>query len=434
MRSLVLLLAAGCNPPLPGLGDAHRDYADALPVFPGAEGFGTDTPAGRGGEIYVVDSLAADGPGSLAEALAAPGARTVVFSVGGVIVLDDNITVTEPYLTVAGQTAPWPGITVYGAGLVISTHDVLIQHLAVRPGGSPDGPDPELRDAVAVIGDRRGDLEVYNVVVDHVSLSWSVDETFSTWYPGVRDVTLSNSILAEALDDSLHPEGPHSKALLFGDHTRRIASLRNILAYNDDRNPIIKGDASALVVNQWVVDPGRWPVTLFDQEGAGPSLLSIQSSVFERGADTPPEHATVLVSRSVKADSALHLSEIDSWDGGAIEWESSRDEDIIASTPPISVSPLTVLPTEGLPAILLRASGARPADRDPVDQRIAGLLAAGEGTIINNEAAVGGLELLETHHALSLPEAPDADPDGNGYTALEEWLHAAAADVEGRGR
>lgn len=82
-------LLAACNPSLPDLHDAARDLTGALPVFPGAEGFGTDTPAGRGGAVLIVDSLAAAGPGSLREALETPGPRTVLFSVGGVIRLDE---------------------------------------------------------------------------------------------------------------------------------------------------------------------------------------------------------------------------------------------------------------------------------------------------------------------------------------------------------
>lgn len=120
----LFILLAGCSSapePLPQLDDAHRDLRGALAVFPGAEGFGTDTAAGRGGRILVVDTLADSGPGSLRDALAAAGPRTVVFAVGGVIDTSRNFEIVEPFVTVAGQSAPSPGITVSGAGLSVRT-------------------------------------------------------------------------------------------------------------------------------------------------------------------------------------------------------------------------------------------------------------------------------------------------------------------------
>ncbi|MCA9771203.1 MAG: hypothetical protein KC466_02265, partial [Myxococcales bacterium] len=114
----VALLAAvapfgSCVPvePKPGLVDAARDLTASLPVFPGAEGYGTDTPAGRGGVVIRVTTLAAEGPGSLREAAATPGPRAIVFEVGGAIALTEDIVVSRPYVTIAGQTAPSPGVT-----------------------------------------------------------------------------------------------------------------------------------------------------------------------------------------------------------------------------------------------------------------------------------------------------------------------------------
>lgn len=432
------VVAVACNPPLPNLHDAHRDLSQKLPIFPGAEGFGTDTPAGRGGAVFIVDTLAADGPGSLQAALTAAGPRTVVFEVGGVIRLRDNITIDHPFLTVAGQTAPSPGITLSGAGLEIRAHDVLIQHLHIRPGDAAEGPDPTVRDAVAIVGLEDGTRDVHHVVIDHCSMSWAIDENVSTWYRGVRDVTLSNSLISEALDDSLHPEGPHGKGVLVGDHTRRFSMVNNVLAYNPDRNPILKGDTSALIANLYVYDPDRWPVTLFDREGAGPSVAAIQSASFHRGPDTPREHATILVDRSVKEGSALFLSQLQSWDIDTSPWEGvdqrSPRDDLRVEEAPVSVVPLTLLAPDTLAGALFPRVGARPAERDAVDARVFAQLSAGEGRVINSPREVGGLPALpETHRALSLPDDPAGDDDQDGYTNLEAWLHREAARVEGGG-
>ena len=428
----LLLALLACNPPLPNLKDAHRDYTDALPVFPGAEGFGTDTIAGRGGEIFVVDTLDEKGPGSLKAALEAEGPRTIVFEVGGTIWWSDNVDVYEPFLTIAGQTAPAPGITIAGAGMNVITHDVLIQHIAIRPGDKKDGPKGTVRDALQVLGSQNGEVEAYNVVVDHVSLTWGVDEVFSTWYRGVSDVTLSNSLIAEALDDSLHPEGPHSKGVLIGDHTRRFSMLGNLLAYNEDRNPIFKGDVSGLASHNYVYDPGRWPVSHFDNEGSGPSLMAVQDNVFERGKDTPKEHKTVLIHRSAKPGTKLFLDGNTSWDlpGKGVDYTSDQDaETVEVSKAPVSVTPLTV-PSD-VPGYALENAGSRPAARDAIDSRIVANVVAGTGKIIDSQKQVGGwIDDGVTRHELALPADPHADPDGDGYTELEHWLHQMASEVE----
>ncbi len=144
---------------------------DKLPVFPKAQGFGIYTPAGRYGKVYRVTNLNNRGTGSLRDAMEASARRVVIFEVSGTIWLNSNIVVKEPYLTVAGQTAPSPGITLARAGIVVSAHDVLIQHLLVRVGDLPVGTKPDFRDCIQVVGAADGQREVYNVVIDHCSVS-----------------------------------------------------------------------------------------------------------------------------------------------------------------------------------------------------------------------------------------------------------------------
>jgi hypothetical protein len=134
-----------------------------LPVFPGAEGFGTITRAGRGGRIIRVTNLSDRGQGSLREAIDAKGPRVIVFEVGGNINLKSHLKIRNPYVTVAGQTAPQPGITLTGASLSIKTHDVLIQHLRIRVGDRAIGPPPEDRDGIKIQGSKSAAAEVYNI-------------------------------------------------------------------------------------------------------------------------------------------------------------------------------------------------------------------------------------------------------------------------------
>lgn len=430
---LPLLGALACrSTTLPNLDDAVRDSSSSLPVFPGAQGFGTDTIAGRKGAVLVVDTLADSGKGSLRWALAQPGPRTIVFEVGGVIETKTSLELHEPFVTVAGQTAPAPGITLFGAGLSIQTHDVLVQHLAFRPGDAPDGPEPNDRDALQIIANERG-LEVFNVVIDHVSLSWAIDEGLSTWYPGVHDVTVSNSLVAECANDSLHPEGKHSKALLVGDHTRRFAMFRNLLAHNHDRNPFIKGDTSSLVVNNFVYDPGRWPVGFFDNEGSGPSLSTLIGNDFVLGPSSIKEHHTVLISKSVKNGTRLHFTDNRGWDlqgtqQSLIDAEAGHGAQFV-DTAPVSVTPMTVLRVTEVEARVVANAGARPRSRDAVDARIVSTVTSRTGRIIDRVSEVGFTQPTPTRAPLMLPAEPAGDVDGDGYTNLEAWLHQLSRAV-----
>ncbi len=440
LASLLLTSCDGCPDTLPELDDATRDYTGELPVFPGAQGFGTTTKAGREGKILRVTTLASDGPGSLRDALAQSGPRTIIFEISGVITLRENLIITDPFVTVAGQTAPAPGITLSGAGLSIQTHDVLVQHLHVRPGGDKDGVDFEKRDAIEILGQPDGSSDVYNIVIDHCSMSWGVDETVSTWYPGVRDVTISNSIIAETLDDAGHPEGPHSKGLLIGDHTRRASIIGNLLLHHDDRNPHMKGDTSSLIANNLVYNYGRWPLTVFDNKIAksGPSLVSAIGNVFIAGPDSPPEHSTVFIGRSTKADTIIYLEDNQARDFvegdpcSIMDTEKEEDDDVTCRTqdPPVMVSPLMLLPANEVRAFVLANAGAFPLARHPIDARYIEDVNQGTGRIIDSVSEVGGPPSYPpVERPLVTPERPDEDDDGDGYTNLEEWLHTFPRDL-----
>lgn len=143
-------------------------------------GFGSDTPGGRGGQILRVTNLDAEGPGSLRAAIEAEGPRIIVFDVGGVLDLErKSLSITEPYVTVAGQTAPSPGITMIQGGISIHAHDVIIQHLRVRPGEASQakrsGWEP---DGISTSGG-----EAHDVLIDHCSVTWAIDENVSVSGP-----------------------------------------------------------------------------------------------------------------------------------------------------------------------------------------------------------------------------------------------------------
>lgn len=206
-----------------------------IPAFPGAEGGGMYTYGGRGGEVYTVTSLADDGPGSLREACEKGGARTIVFNVAGIITLKTPLIIRAPYITIAGQTAPGDGVCVAGETVWIDTHDVIIRHMRFRRGETFVG----RRD------DAIGGNPVGNIMLDHISATWGLDENMSIYRhmysPGADykdekkptvNITIQNSLFGEALDTYNHAFG----STLGGEN---CSFMRNMWANNAGRNPSI---------------------------------------------------------------------------------------------------------------------------------------------------------------------------------------------------
>jgi len=206
-----------------------------IPAFPGAEGGGMFTFGGRGGNIYTVTNLKDHGPGSLREACEKGGARTIVFNVSGIIKINTPLIIRAPYITIAGQTAPGDGICIAGESVWINTHDVIIRHMRFRRGETYVG----RRD------DAIGGNPVGNIMIDHVSASWGLDENMSIYRHmfspggGYKDeklptvnITIQNSIFSEALDTYNHAFG----STLGGEN---CTFIRNMWANNAGRNPSI---------------------------------------------------------------------------------------------------------------------------------------------------------------------------------------------------
>ncbi|HEU4552329.1 MAG TPA: polysaccharide lyase [Chitinophaga sp.] len=223
-----------------------------IPAFPGAQGGGAYSFGGRGGKVYVVTSLADSGPGTLREACEQGGARTVVFNVAGIIHLKSPISIRAPYITIAGQTAPGDGVCVAGESVWIDTHDVVIRYMRFRRGAT----EVTRRD------DALGGNGVGNIIIDHVSASWGLDENMSM-YRHVYDkgdgskpeklptvnVTIQNSIFSEALDTYNHAFGSTIGGL-------NSTFMRNLWCSNISRNPSVGmygdfGFVNNVIFNWW---------------------------------------------------------------------------------------------------------------------------------------------------------------------------------------
>lgn len=194
---------------------------DALIAFPTAEGYGKYTVGGRGGTVYEVTNLNDNGPGSLREGIEARGPRTIVFRVSGTIELESPLAIRNPYITIAGQTAPGDGICIKKYPLSINTNEVIIRYIRVRLGD--EGGE---YDAISSRGTK-------NIILDHVSASWSVDETMSIY--NCKNVTIQWCMITESLFQSRHVKGNHGFGGIWGSDNSTYH--HNLIADHASRNP-----------------------------------------------------------------------------------------------------------------------------------------------------------------------------------------------------
>ena len=208
-----------------GIGNT-LDFGE-LAAFPGAEGYGRMTTGGRGGEVYIVTSLADDGmPGTLRYGIEKlDGPRTIIFQVSGTIFLHKDLKIRKGNLTIAGQTAPGNGICIAGYPVTNYASNVILRFLRFRMGNKecvhPDG------------ADALGGKGARNVIIDHCSISWCTDECASFYEND--DFTMQWCIISESLRLGGHTKGPHGYGGIWGgEHS---SYHHNLLAHHDSRNP-----------------------------------------------------------------------------------------------------------------------------------------------------------------------------------------------------
>jgi pectate lyase len=442
-RHLLLAIAVTASIGLLAAGSATQSGPATAPstlkAFPGAEGFGTDTPGGRGGTVCQVTNLEDSGPGSLRACIDQAGPRTVIFRTTGTIVLESRLEVTAPYLTIAGQTAPGGGITLrtaesYGEqAMLISTHDVVIRYLRFRPGHSDDPTDS--RDALTIYEPGAED-----VVIDHASLSWGSDEVLNT-YDDSNRITVSWSIISEGLDDRDHSKG----VLVGGDDAHNVSLHHNLIASHDDRCPQISGVSVADVRNNVIYNCG-------DGDGEGTTLLSSSKghaqmnwvgNYYKPGPITPSDRAEFAVYEGDTGQTQQWFGE------GNIRWTPQGDAAArVASgydwgqvSEPFLAPPVTTTDAARAYDVVLADAGASLV-RDAIDRRIVANVRGGTGQLIDDDADVGGFPELEsgsprrdsdgdgmpdnfeTQHGTD-PSRVDAndDVDGDGYTNIEDWFN-----------
>lgn len=356
----------------------------SIPAFPGAEGGGAYSFGGRGGTVYVVNSLADSGPGTFREACEQGGARIIVFNVAGIIQLKSPVIIRAPYITIAGQSAPGDGVCIAGESLWINTHDVVIRYMRFRRGST----DVTRRD------DALGGNGVGNIIIDHVSASWGLDENMSM-YRHVYDkgdgskpeklptvnVTIQNSIFSEALDTYNHAFGSTIGGL-------NSTFMRNLWASNISRNPSIGmygdfGFVNNVIFNWW---------NRSADGGDHRSLYNFINNYYKPGPITPlnvpiahrilkPESGRDQSNKDQYGKAYVHGNIVEgndkitrnNWDGGVQIQNLPDAGDQLTNLKvdePLPMSPIVTLSAKEAYSYVLANAGAALPKRDAVDERI----------------------------------------------------------------
>ncbi len=409
-------------------------------AFPGAEGYGRFALGGRGGQVLFVTNLKDKGPGSLRAAIEAQVPRIVVFKISGTIELQSELRIIHPRITIAGQTAPGDGICLKKYPLIISANDAVIRFMRVRLGDEAG----KLMDGIDI-------ANAENVIVDHCSVSWTLDEAVNT-YHGTKNITVQWCLLSESLNDSPLQKGHGFAASLGGVNS---SYHHNLLANNAGRNPSIAGETSNPTINLDFRNNVifNWQKRRLDGR---PESINVVKNYYKAGPASR-EHLNIVKMQP------LDNGTFGKWyiQGNIVESHlQSRKRNGLVSIDASNRSPESAMvdkPVDFAPVftetaevayenVLLYAGAIRPK-RDSPDERIVREVRSGRTTfgngIISSQAEVGGWpKLLSTQpqpdiDADGMPDewerrfSPNddlalngtLDSDGDGYTNVEEYLN-----------
>lgn len=380
-----------------------------IPAFPGAMGGGAYSFGGRGGKVYVVTSLEDRGPGTLRDACEQGGARIVVFNVAGIIRLKSPLIIRAPYITIAGQTAPGDGVCVAGESVWINTHDVVLRYMRFRRGETYVG----RRD------DALGGNPVGNIIIDHCSTSWGLDENISIYRhmynagDGSQDqklatvnVTIQNTISAEALDTYNHSFG----STLGGENA---TFMRNLWACNTGRNPSIGWNGVFNFVNNVVFNWRHRSADGSDYRG----MFNMINNYYKPGPITPKDEPVghrILKPESGRSKLGYHVYgrayvqgnimegydkvTKDNWDGGVqVEDEANAGpyRDSMRVNKPFPMPSFPMMSAKEAFDYVLKNAGATLPKRDAVDTRIVEQVRTGKIQYKTNSATDVGSEFLK---------------------------------------
>jgi len=405
-------------------------------AFPGAQGFGRFASGGRAGDVYHVTHLEDSGPGSLRAGIStASGPRTIVFDVSGTIHLQSSLHINKGNLTIAGQTAPKGGITVAGYNTLIEANNVIVRFMRFRCGDfnvydttgvKPPRGNGDLKggnaDAISVIRSK-------NVILDHLSASWSVDESLSvTWS---NDVTVQNSIISEPLNDSylvkkkrgrsyLQPHAFGSLVRANNNHDGGYTYYRNLYAHCDMRNPGVgpnQGEPTVYevkldFVNNVVYGWGRRQGESIDGSKGGKANINMVNNYYIANGDSDDPGAIWDDQKfesiyTYQSGNKVDSNKNNSLDGSTVGWEAFQNflpEQKISSRWDY---PKVATDNADVAFNWVKQHVGASLSRDTVDARIIDQMLSNTGKIIDSQEEVGGLPSISSNSG-----ALDSDMDG----------------------
>lgn len=430
----------------------------AIPAFPGAEGGGMYTTGGRGGDVYIITNLNDSGPGSLREAVENFGPRTVVFAVSGTIHLESDLDIRYPDITIAGQTAPGDGITLADHWMEIKAPNVIIRYIRFRLGDQGDSDS-----------DAFGGRYSKNIIIDHCSASWSIDEVMSLY--GNDSTTVQWCIISESLYMSHHEKGAHGYGGIWGGSNTTFH--HNLIAHHSSRNPRFAGGETSTckdvdfrnnVIYNWGFNSvyggenGTFNMVANYYKPGPATKSSVRNRIVEPGNTNS---RWFIADNFVDGDAVVSGN---NWFGGV--QGSSANPNIIKVEEPFPFLPIHTDSAHVAFERVLAHAGASIPYRDPVDARVVEETRNGTATyegrwyeikqgldpspirgIIDSVHQVGGWPEL-----ISLTAPQDSDSDGmpdewesfmfldpedpedrneiaaGGYTMLEEYINSLADD------
>ncbi len=433
--------------------------AQDIPAFPGAEGYGADAIGGRGGAILFVTNLNDSGPGSLRAAVVASGPRIVIFKVGGIIQLESRLSIVNPYLTIAGQTAPGGGICIAGYSVLIygPAHDIIIRGVRFRHGDLSDE-NGARADALGTNGVSAVNA-VRNVIIDHCSMSWSIDETLQVWDYS-ENITVQWSMITESLDNAGHPDGgPHGYGAILKSRINDagISFHHNLLAHHRSRNPKFTSDAGSMTRfdfrNNVVYNHGTRPALSGESNDTPEIQVNFVGNYFKYGPDTDNSKKDKLLFIQYQGTPLYYLQDNfienysavtnDNW-LGVEYWQTNLQEPDIRINTPFDTPPVITQPAAEAYEVVLDYAGAIAPVRDAVDVRIVANVRNRSGQHIDSQSEVGGWPIYasgsypqdsdndgmpddwETANGLNPNNSGDAngDIDGDGYTNIEAYINS----------
>lgn len=417
-----------------------------LPAFPGAEGYGAYTPGGRGGKVMVVTNLNDAGAGSLREACEAKGPRIIVFNVSGVIDLQSPLIITNPYITIAGQTAPGHGICLKRRELNIFTHDVIVQHIRSRPGDISGGE----MDAISVGKD------AHDVMVDHCSANWSVDECLSP-SGAIYNVTVQWCLIGQSLQKSVHSKGAHG----FGSLVRGIGGItlhHNLWINNTARNPRLGDNYNS---PPWPTIDVRnnvmynWSQMCSGMTGGNVSANYVYN--YLKPGPASSQRAPIILTKTSKVKFYLTGNVVE----GRPQFTRSPEAMFDASADtiklfevmpqPFATAPVTTTSAEQAYSDVINNVGVTLPARDTIDAMLITQVKTNTGRFIDSQEELGG---WPKYPAASAPRDTDMDgiPDNwekanklnpkdgadsrkiaaNGYAYIENYIHQIGSGKKGK--